>query len=51
MLSTLVSRILLRHELLTVCVCVVCCHFNPDSYCKYSEGSEIFMSLKRNQGV
>lgn len=47
MLSTLVSRILLRNELLTVCVCVVCCHFNPDSYCKYSEDSEIFMSFEK----
>lgn len=46
MLSTLVFQILLRYELVIVCVCVICC-FNPDSYCRYSEGLEIFMSFEK----
>lgn len=46
----LASQILLTHALLCVCVCLCVWFavvFNPDSYCKNSEGSEIFMSFEK----
>lgn len=41
----LVSQFSPRYELLTVYVCVLFFFLNPDSYCKYSEKSEILHEL------